>query len=264
MGRLTGKIAFVTGGGGALGSAIARRFISEGARVAIADIDETAAQRVALELGDAAIGVSIDVADEVSVASAFAQCDERLGEPTILVNNAALTDAATLREDVDVASVPIATWSKVFGVNVAGYVLCAQQSIQRIRRAGGGVIVNVSSGAGVLSDQSRPAYGASKAAIIHLTRQITTMHGRDGVRCNGIAPGAIITPLYEAVAGESIAVLKRHTPLGELGAPRDIAELALFLAGDESRYINGQTIIIDGGLSVRQPHVADLQELLPG
>ncbi|MDB6060365.1 MAG: hypothetical protein JWM78_468 [Verrucomicrobiaceae bacterium] len=264
MQRLEGKVALITGGAGGIGTATAERFVSEGARVVIADINADAAQSVAAKIGSQAIGVTIDISNEKSVKLAIDAGVSHFGQLDILFNNAALTDQATMATDSDVVDIPLEVWQHTLNVNLTGYMLCSRLAIPHMARAGGGTIVNSASGSGLLADISRVAYGVSKAGIISLTQYIATQHGKDRIRCNAIAPGPIVTPHTRAVAGKLFDMIARHMPMGELGTPADAAALVAFLASDDSRYINGQTIIIDGGMMAHHCHVRDMADLIAG
>ena len=261
MRRLEGKTAFITGGSGGIGSATARRFASEGASVAIADIDEDAASRLAEEIGSQALGVHIDIGNERSVESAIQKAVDAFGKLDILFNNAALTDVATMSGDTNIVEMSRETWGRTLEVNLTGYMLCSRVAIPHMVVAGGGVIVNSASSGGLLADISRAAYGISKAGVISLTQYIATQHGGERIRCNAIAPGPIVTPHVREVAGVLLDKIARHMPMGELGEPDDAAALVTFLASSESKYINGQTIVIDGGMMAHHCHVRDMIDL---
>jgi len=262
MKGLAGKVAFMTGGAGGIGAATAERFIAEGAQVTIADVNGEAAQRAAEQLGPQAHAVTVDIGDEQSVKAALDDAFARFGRLDILFNNAALTDEVTMALDSNVTEIPLDVWNRTFQVNVTGYMLCCRHAIPRMAQAGGGCIVNTASGSGLLADVARVAYGASKAAVISLTQYIATQHGKDRIRCNAIAPGPITTPRSRVLAGPLFDIIARHMPMGELGTPEDAAALVAFLASDESRYINGQTIIIDGGLMAHHAHVRDMSDFM--
>lgn len=178
----------------------------------------------------------------------------------ILVNNAALTSPAVMSLDTDVTDIPIETWNRTLQVHLTGYMLCCPRAIPLMAGAGGGTIVNTASGSGLLADVSRVAYGASKAAIISLTQYIATQHGKDGIRCNAIAPGPVAAPHLREFAGEIFAIIERHMPMRKMSEPQDAAALIAFLASEDSRYINGQVIAIDGGLTAHHAHVVDLEK----
>jgi NAD(P)-dependent dehydrogenase (short-subunit alcohol dehydrogenase family) len=260
MQRFEGKVAFITGGAGGIGSATAARIISEGGKVTIADINPDAAKKTAEALGPNAFAVKIDIGDEAAIKEALDLAFSHFGKLDILFNNAALTDGATMSQDTDVTTIPLATWNSILQVNLTGYMLCCRHAIPRMAKAGGGTIVNTASGSGLLADISRVGYGASKAGVISLTQYIATQHGKDRIRCNAIAPGPVVTAHTRSVAGELFDVIARHMPMGELGVPEDAAALVAFLAADESRYINGQTIIIDGGMMAHHAHVRDMAD----
>lgn len=257
MRRLEGKTALITGAAGGIGSVTAERFASEGARAVLADINGDPADQIADRIGSNAMGVAIDIGDEDSVSSAIDAALSRFGQIDILFNNAALVDSQIMVDDTTVATISTDTWRRTLDVNLTGYMLCSRLAIPHMAKTGGGVIVNTASSAGLLGDISRVAYGVSKAGIISLTQYIATQHGRDRIRCNAIAPGPIVTPQTRSVAGPLFDLIARHMPMGRLGEPADVAALATFLASDESLYINGQTIILDGGMTAHHCHVRD-------
>lgn len=262
MRRLDGKVAFITGGAGGIGAATAERFISEGARVAVADLNEGAAATTAERLGPQAFAVRVDIGNEESVKAALEAAFAHFGRLDILFNNAALTDSVTMSLDSDVTEIPLETWRRTLDVNLTGFMLCSRHAIPLMIRGGGGCIVNTASGSGVMADVARVAYGVSKAGIISLTQYIATQHGKDRIRCNAIAPGPIVTAHTRGVAGPLFDMIARHMPMGELGTPADAAALVAFLASDDSRYINGQTINIDGGLTAHHAHVRDMTDFI--
>jgi NAD(P)-dependent dehydrogenase (short-subunit alcohol dehydrogenase family) len=202
----------------------------------------------------------VDIGDEASINSAIDAAHAHFGRLDILINNAALTSPAVMSLDTDVTDIPVDIWNRTLQVNVTGYMLCCKRAIPLMAAAGGGTIVNTASGSGLLADASRVAYGASKAAIISLTQYIATQHGKDGIRCNAIAPGPIAAPHLREFAGEIFEIIERHMPMRKMGAPEDAAALIAFLASEDSRYINGQVIAIDGGLTAHHAHVVDLTE----
>jgi NAD(P)-dependent dehydrogenase (short-subunit alcohol dehydrogenase family) len=262
MNRLEGKVAFITGGAGGIGSATAKRFVDEGARVMIADLHGDAARALAERLGPQAAAVTCDIGDEASIIAAFEETDRKFGKLDILFNNAALTDDATMAQDTTITEIPLEVWNRTLQVNATGFMLCSRHAIPRMAAIGGGVIVNTASGSGLLADGSRVAYGTSKAAVISLTRYIATQHGKQRIRCNAIAPGPIVTPHSRTLAGPLFDMIAKHMPMGDLGTPEDAAALAAFLASDDSRYINGQTIALDGGMTAHHCHVRDMEEMM--
>jgi NAD(P)-dependent dehydrogenase (short-subunit alcohol dehydrogenase family) len=260
MKRLQGKVALITGAAGGIGAATVRRFVQEGAKVGIADLKREAAETLAAELGPDTLAIGIDIGDEASFKAAVDATVARFGRLDILFNNAALTDMATMMGDTNAVDIANDVWERTLRVNVTGYLYGCRHAIPHIAAAGGGTIINMASGSGMLGDAARIAYGTSKAAVISMTRYLATQHGRQKIRCNGIAPGPIVTPHSRAVGGTEFDIIARHMPMGELGQPDDIAALATFLAADESKYINGQIITIDGGMSAHHAHVMDMQD----
>jgi len=260
MKRLQGKVALITGAAGGIGAATVRRFVQEGAKVGVADLKREAAEALVAELGPDTLALGVDIGDEASFKAAIEETVARFGRLDILFNNAALTDMATMMGDTNAVDIANETWERTLHVNVTGYLYGCRHAIPHIAAAGGGAIINMASGSGMLGDAARIAYGTSKAAVISMTKYLATQHGRQKIRCNGIAPGPIVTPHSRAVGGAEFDIIARHMPMGELGEPDDIAALAAFLASDESKYINGQIITIDGGMSAHHAHVMDMQD----
>lgn len=262
MGRLTGKVAIVTGGGGGIGSAVVRRFVAEGARVAVADVFLPSAQAVAEPLGDAALAVQFDAASPASVEALVETTVAHFGRLDILHNNAAMTDPAKHPLDTDAVTIPIEIWDEIIDINLRGYLLGCKYAIPHMVRGGGGSIVNTASNSGTAGDLARIAYGASKGAIITMTKYIATQHGRQNIRCNSVAPGVVLTEALDKTVPGLKEIIKRHVLTPEFGTPDDIAALVAFLASDESRYITGENISISGGALSHQPHYADLLQLM--
>ena len=264
MNRLAGKVAIVTGGGGGIGSAVARRLVAEGARVAVADIFEESAKRVAEPLGDAAIAVAFDAADADSVKALVEQTVSHFGKLDILHNNAAMTDPVKSAQDTTAIDIPLAIWQEILDVNLTGYLLGCRYAIPHMIANGGGSIVNTASNSGTAGDLARIAYGSTKGAIITLTRYVATQHGSQNIRCNSIAPGVVLTEALDKTVPGLKDIIKRHILTPEFGTPDDIAALVAFLASDESRYITGENISISGGGLIHQPHYADLKAFMEG
>jgi NAD(P)-dependent dehydrogenase (short-subunit alcohol dehydrogenase family) len=262
MRRLKGKVAIVTGGGGGIGSAVARRFVSEGAKVAVADVFEHLAHAVADPLGDAAIAIQFDASDAASVAAMVERTVGHFGRLDILHNNAAMTDPAKHPLDTDAVTIPIEIWDEIIDINLRGYLLGCKYAIPHMIKGGGGSIVNTASNSGTAGDLARIAYGASKGAIITMTKYIATQHGRQNIRCNSVAPGVVLTEALDKTAPGLKEIIKRHVLTPEFGTPDDIAALVAFLASDESRYITGENISISGGGLSHQPHYADLLDFM--
>jgi len=253
MGRLIDRVAIVTGGGGGIGSATARALADEGASVLVVDIDEAAAGRVALgidQAGGTAAAFRADLSEEADVLATIAAVAARFGRLDVVHNNAALTESDFLTRDTAVTDLALDVWERTMAVNLRSQMLMCKHAIPLMVRGGGGSIVNMSSGASLKGDRTRTAYGASKAGVNALSMYVATSHGKQGIRVNTIVPGLVITDAVRAHLDERmLAGLGKATLTPYLGQPEDIADLVVFLASDQSRYITGQMIVIDGGMS---------------
>jgi NAD(P)-dependent dehydrogenase (short-subunit alcohol dehydrogenase family) len=253
MGRVDGKVAVVTGGAGGIGAATARRLAHEGASVMVVDIDSEGAGRTVESIeasGGSASAVHADLSHESDVVGAVAATLDRFGRLDILHNNAALTDSDFLSRDTRVTELSLDVWERTLAVNLQSQMLTSKHAIPAMVRTGGGSIINMSSGASMKGDRTRTAYGVSKAGVNALTMYTAAGHGKQGVRVNTIVPGLIITDAVRAHLNENILQkLSGQTLTPYLGQPEDIANLVAFLASEESRYITGQMITIDGGMS---------------
>ncbi|OBK52542.1 SDR family NAD(P)-dependent oxidoreductase [Mycobacterium sp. 1081908.1] len=253
MSRLADKVAIVTGGAGGIGAATAHELAREGAAVAVVDVDEARAAGVADEIrrmGARAIALGADLAREATARDVVESTVAEFGRVDVLHNNAALTASDFLSRDTTVTEMSPDVWQRSLEVNLGSQLLMCKYVVPEMRRGGGGSIVNMSSGAALKGDRTRLAYGVSKAGVHTLTMYVATSEGKAGVRANTIVPGLIVT---DAVRGhlseEIIGRLGRATLTPYLGEPRDVADLVVFLASDASRYITGQMIAIDGGMS---------------
>lgn len=262
MRRLEGKVAIVTGAGGGIGSAVVRRFVAEGAKVAVADLFADLADKVAEPLGEAALPIQFDAGDPASIEAMVEKTVGHFGRLDILHNNAAMTDPKKHPLDTDAVNIPIEIWDEIIDINLRGYLMGCKFAIPHMVKGGGGSIVNTASNSGTAGDLARIAYGSSKGAIITMTKYVATQHGRQNIRCNSVAPGVVLTPALDATAPGLKEIIKRHVLTPEFGTPDDIAALVAFLASDESRYITGENISISGGGLVHQPHYADLLEMM--
>lgn len=261
MKRLEGRVAIITGGGGRIGAATARRLASEGASVVVADLVADAAAAVADQIGERALAVQFDAGDPDSIERLVARGVERFGRLDVLHNNAALLDLKFLDQDTDVVSTSIETWDRTMDVNLRGYMVACKHAIPHMIAGGGGSIINTTSNAAFAGDTARVAYGASKAAIISMTQYIATQHGRSNIRCNAIAPGLILDPALEAKMPEFAAMTLRHVLLTRNGRGEDIAGLVAFFASDDSSFVTGQVISCDGGLLTHQPFFAEMLDM---
>lgn len=259
--RLEGMTAIVTGGGGRIGSATARRLASEGARVVVADVFYEAAVKTAAAIGDGALAIAFDASAPDSIKALVNDTMAAFGRVDILHNNAALTDFAQLDRDRTVVDTPMDVWDNTLATNVRSYYLACKYVVPHMLEQGGGAIINTASGAALVAETSRLAYGVSKGAVITLTKYIATHHGREGVRCNAIAPGLIVTEELEKQIADFVAINKRHLLAKRSGRPEDIAALVAFLGSKDAEFINGQTICCDGGLLVHSPSMADTLEM---
>jgi len=251
MERLRGKVAFITGAGGVLGRASAELFAREGARVAVIDaVAETAqetARRIALAGGEA-IALRADVTDEEQVRAAIAATVDRWGALDTLFNNAGVMP----HQDRSVLDMDTALWDQIYAINVRGGALCCKYAIPHIIAAGGGAVVNMSSFVALMgSTNAQEGYGASRGAVIALTRSLAVQFGRHNIRVNALCPGPVETAHVRAFFADEAARQRRldRIPLGRFGRPDDVAELALYLASDAASWLTGQAIALDGGIS---------------
>jgi NAD(P)-dependent dehydrogenase (short-subunit alcohol dehydrogenase family) len=256
MGELDGRVALVTGAGRGIGASIAEAIAEQGGHVALIDINLEAAQAVVDGIdGDKCVAVELDVsAEEDAISAGVASIVERLGPIDILVNNAAILDPEVFEGDVDFAATTKEIWERTFAVNVIGAALMAKHVVPSMMSTGrGGVILNLSSTGAFKGDVSSVAYRTSKTALEGLTRCMAASHGPYGIRCNAIAPGLILTPAAEQHSStEHLALLGHGRLIKDIGRPRDVAELAIFLVSDRARYLTGASFMIDGGASILQ------------
>jgi NAD(P)-dependent dehydrogenase (short-subunit alcohol dehydrogenase family) len=253
MDRLAGKAAIVTGGGGGIGGATARALAREGAAVLVVDINEAAASAVVGAIEDAggtAASFEADLSAEDQVIATVGAAASRFGRLDIVHNNAALTDSDFLSADTAVTDLSVEVWERTMQVNLRSQMLMCKHAVPIMVGGAGGSIINMSSGASMKGDRTRTAYGVSKAGVNALTMYVATSHGKQGIRVNAILPGLVITDAVRAHLTDAIvSSLGKATLTPSVGQPEDIADVVVFLASDESRYITGQMIAVDGGMS---------------
>lgn len=242
--RLAGKVALISGGGKGIGAATSRRFAEEGAHVGIGDVDREAGAAQAQQLSDAGLSatfVALDVTRAANWQSALQTLTDQHGGVDILVNNAGIYYRHGL-ESVDETE-----WDSVLAVNAKGPFLGAKAVIPSMKQRGGGSIINISSTAGIRGSIA-PHYGASKGAVRLLTKSIAVNFARDGIRCNSVHPGPVDTEMgHAAVPQDHRDQRLARVPLGRFGRPDEIANAILFLASDESSFMTGSELVVDGG-----------------
>jgi NAD(P)-dependent dehydrogenase (short-subunit alcohol dehydrogenase family) len=259
---LQGKVAFISGGAGAIGSATAQRLAQDGARVVIGDLPTSNLQQVAegfQQQGLDVVAQELDIEQEVSIRAAVELIARKYGRLDILDNNAALKG---LKDDRGVVGMSSDLWDRVMAVNARGTMLMCKCALPVMIAGGGGSIVNISSGTSVAGDQYATAYAVSKGAINTLTYYVAAQHGHQGIRCNGLLVGSVVTPAMQRVLPETMRdILRAHKLVGRLGQPQDIAEVVAFLASDRSSWITGQLWSIDGGFFAHIPTMPQFAQL---
>ncbi len=245
--RLENKVALISGGARGMGAVEARLFASEGARVVIGDVLTEEGRRVEAEINETGAQcryVNLDVTSEDNWRDAVAEAITAFGKLDILVNNAGITISGTIEEITE------AQWDRIMAINSRGVFLGTREVIAEMRRGGGGSIVNISSGAGIApSPGTSAAYAASKGAVRLFTKATAIQHASDGIRCNSVHPGPIETPMLRAARGDDASRAEQLglIPLGRIGRPEEIAYGVLYLASDESSFVTGSELVIDGG-----------------
>lgn len=248
MGRLTGKVAIITGGAQGQGAVEAKMFVDEGAKVVFGDILDDAGKAVAAEIqasGGDAHYLHMDVTSEADWQEAIAFTTERFGGLDILINN-----AAVLIPRVPIEERTAEEWDLVMGVNAKGIFLGTKYAIPAMRARGGGSIVNISSIAGIgQSTHQEPAYAASKGAIRVFTKVTAAQHAKDKIRCNSVHPGPVDTEMFRAAFADPDALEKRlaRVPMNRAGTVEEVVAGVLFLASDDASYVTGTELVIDGG-----------------
>ncbi len=243
--RLEGKAAIITGSARGIGKATAVKFVKEGAKVVVCDVNIDQVNETVEELkklGGEAIGLKVDVTDRESIKKLFEDAVAAFGKIDIVVNNAGITADGTLlkmtEEDFD----------KVINVNLKGVFNCGQAAAAYLAENGGGVILNASSVVGIYGNFGQTNYAASKWGVIGMTKTWAKELGKKGIRVNAVAPGFIMTPMTEKMPEKVLDMMKDKSPLKSLGQSEDIANAYCFLASDEARYITGTVLSVDGGV----------------
>jgi 3-oxoacyl-[acyl-carrier protein] reductase len=247
MERLKGKVAIITGGAQGIGKATVEKFLKEGAKVAVWDVDSENGQKLESEMkndGFEIIFQKVNVVDAAEVEAAVQKVMEQFGKIDVLVNNAGITRDATLKK------MTAENWQQVIDVNLTGVFNCGQAVAQRMLEAGSGRIINASSVVGLYGNFGQSNYVATKSGVIGMTRVWARELGRKGINVNAVAPGFIATEMVQKMPENVINMMKEKTPLGRLGTPEDIANSYVFLASDDASFINGATLSVDGGIVI--------------
>ena len=247
--RLSNRVAVITGAKGGIGLATAGRFAAEGAAgVVLADsLDASTEARMLVESGSPARFIRVDVGDEAAVAALFTEVEAEFGRVDVLVNNATVESADSVLSSAGDA------WDELMSVNLRGAFLCAKAAIPSMERSGGGSIVNMSSELALVGSPGPAAYSTSKAALVQLTRVLAADHAKANIRVNALCPGPIATQsLQEVILASSDPEgmrksFEERTLLGRLGRPEEVASACAYLASDDSSYMTGATLVLDGG-----------------
>ncbi len=244
MRLLKNKIAVITGAGRGIGKATAKQFVQHGAKVVIAEFDESSGQETADQLGDSAVYFYTDVSDEESVDKLFGFLRSEFNQVDVLVNNAGILADGTIQKLV------VDQFDAVINVNLRGSYLCGRAAAEIMREKGSGVILNASSVVAHNGNFGQTNYVASKAGVIGMTKVWARELGKDGIRVNAVAPGFIKTDMTAGMPEKIIKMMEDKIPLKRWGLPDDVANVYTFLASDDASYINGAVINVDGGVKV--------------
>ncbi|MED3662841.1 SDR family NAD(P)-dependent oxidoreductase [Ureibacillus terrenus] len=245
MGKLTGKVAIITGGASGIGAATAKLFVEEGAKVVIVDVNKEKGKAFEEELknqGGEALFVQADVTNEEDVQNVFAKAKASFGKVDILFNNAGIGAVKPTDE------LPFSEWRKTIAVDLDGVFLFARAAIKEYLQSGGGVIVNTASMYGLVGAAGSAAYNAAKAGVVNFTRSIALEYANRNIRINAICPGFIDTPILGDTDRNGLI---EATPMKRLGKPEEIAKAVLFLASDDSSFMTGSALVVDGGYTAQ-------------
>jgi NAD(P)-dependent dehydrogenase (short-subunit alcohol dehydrogenase family) len=252
--RIKDKVSIITGGGSGIGRATALLFAKEGAKVVVADINRDGAEDVVKTISDGggqAFFVETDVASAVDTERMVKAAVTKYGRVDVLFNNAGFW---LIKESRSVTDTTEEEWDRALDVNLKGVFLCSKYAIPEMIRNGGGAIVNTASTAGLVAGPRAAAYQSAKAGVVHLTRQMALDYARYNIRINCVCPGEISTPLWErtmdakAKEGKNLReALRQRIPLGRIGRGEDVARAVLYLVSEESSYVTGSVLVVDGG-----------------
>lgn len=260
MGRVEEKVALVTGAASGIGLASAQLLAKEGAKVVLADFNIEGAEKEAKALKDQgyeASAVFLNAGEQESIKEAIEFTVNTYGTITVLYNNVGVTN---LRKDLDVVNMDLDEWDRLMNINLKSVLLGARYAIPYMQKAGGGSIINTTSMAAFASDSVRSGYGASKAGVAQLTKYIATQYGKDNIRCNAIAPGLILTPAAKNNLPQvMLDIFTKYNALPYNGEADDIGYAVIYLASDESKFMTGQVLQIEGGHYIGNPTIADLE-----
>jgi NAD(P)-dependent dehydrogenase (short-subunit alcohol dehydrogenase family) len=252
--RLKDKVAVITGGGFGIGKAIALRFAKEGARVAVADVDERAGRKTAEAIAGMrgrSLFYRLDVSVEEDFARVLDAVEEELGPVDVMVNNAGVGVAGSVAEQTE------SEWDLMMNVNAKGTFFGCKHAVRHMLPRNRGCIINVASAAGMVGVSNRAGYGASKATIIGLTKSVAIDYAEHGIRVNSVSPGTVDSPWIRKILADhphpeqARRQMEQRQPVGRMGTPEEIAALAVYLASDESSFMTGSNVVIDGGLTAR-------------
>jgi NAD(P)-dependent dehydrogenase (short-subunit alcohol dehydrogenase family) len=266
--RLSDKVALITGAARGIGKATAARFHEEGARVILSDINDPDGEAAAAELGEDAAYLHLDVSSEDDWKAAFQVIKDRYGRLDILINNAGIDGYLQTRGPHDPELLDLESWRSVHAVNADGVALGCKYAIQLMKTRKSGSIVNISSRSGMVGIPRAAAYASSKASVRNHTKTVALHCALKGynIRCNSIHPGAILTKMWDTLLGEGerrekmMRFMCHEIPLGHMGDPLDVANAALYLASDESRYVTGIELTVDGGILAGSAATPSLDE----
>ncbi|MCS4541545.1 MAG: 3-oxoacyl-ACP reductase FabG [Euryarchaeota archaeon] len=244
--RLENKVAIITGSAKGIGREAALLFAEEGAKVVVIDVDEGGSETAEeiKNMGHESLFVKTDVCNKEQVQDMVKKVVERFGKIDVLINNAGIIRDSTLLKMTE------EQWDKVIDTNLKGVFNCTQAVAEVMVKQGYGKIINTSSIVALYGNFGQANYAASKAGLIGFTKTLAKELGRKGIRVNAVAPGFVLTDMVRSVPEKVLEMVKEKTPIGRLGQPKDIANVYLFLASDESDYINGAVLSVDGGLTL--------------